>query len=119
MEIRSRNASIVLVSLLLSGTACTSYKQIEITEVGAYDEIQVIQKSGSKGTLLHPSVELDSLRGHPRDYPTPVSIPLDQVDEVQAKVAAPGKTAGLVAGTAVFVGLAVLLGAAIAFASSF
>ena len=118
MEIRSRNVSIVLVSLLLSGIACTSYKQIALTEVGAYDEIQVIQ-SGLKGTLLHPSVELDSLRGYPRDYPTPVSIPLDQVTAVEAKVSDSGKTIGLIAGTTVLVGMAFYIGAAIAFASSF
>lgn len=118
MEIRSRSASIVLVSLLLSGIACTSYKQIALTDVGAYGEIQVIQ-SGLKGTLLHPSVELDSLRGYPRDYPTPVSIPLDQITAVQAKVSDSGKTAALIAVSVIGIGLGLYVGAAIAFASSF
>lgn len=119
MDIRSRSVSVFLVSLWLSGVACTSYNRIELTDVGAYEEIRVFQQDGLKGTLLHPSVELDSLRGYPRDYPNPVSLPIEQVNEVQAKVAAPGKTAAVIAASVIGIGLGVFIGGAIAFSSSF
>ena len=110
--------SVVLVSILLIGSACTSYKQIELARVSTHDNVRVITRDGSELLLTNLSVEADSLRGYPEHDTTQVAVPLEQVVEVQAKQADALRTVGLVALIALAVGSVVLLGAVIAFAAS-
>ena len=77
---RNRPVSLALVGLFLWVTACTSYKQIELSEVADYGKVRVTLTGGERETVADPRVEADSIKG--KDA---AAIPLDQVAEVEAK----------------------------------
>ena len=77
---RNQALSLALVGLFIWVTACTSYKQIELGEVGDYGKVRVTLTDGERGTVADPRVEADSIKG--KDS---AAIPLDQVAEVEAK----------------------------------
>jgi hypothetical protein len=77
---RSRPISLALIGLFVWLTACTSYKQIELSEVADYGKVRVTLTGGERETFADPRVEADSIKG--KDA---AAIPLDQVAEVEAK----------------------------------
>ena len=115
--LRSRHVSFALLWLLVFGTACTSYKQIQPTEVADYDKVQVTTKDGIKRLFIDPSLEPDSLRGYLNEQAVAIdetwAVPLDAVSEVKARQPDGLNTAGAVilvaAGALVVVGALALL----------
>ena len=77
---RSRAASLTLIGLFIWVTGCTSYKQIQLSEVADYGKVRVTQIDGERETFSEPRVEADSIKG--KDV---AAIPLHQVAEVEAK----------------------------------
>ena len=77
---RNRVLSLALFGLFIWVTACSSYKQIELSEVAEYGKVRVTLTGGERETFADPRVEADSLKG--KDA---AAIPLDQVAEVEAK----------------------------------
>ena len=77
---RSRPVSLALVGLFIWLTGCTSYKQIQLSEVSDYGKVRVTRTDGERETFSDPRVEADSIKG--KDS---AAISLDQVAEVEAK----------------------------------
>ena len=94
---RSRPVSLALVGLFVWVTGCTSYKQIELSEVADHGKVRVTLTDGERETVADPRVEADSIKG--KDS---AAIPLNQVAEVEAKMKD-------VASTLVLVGVGVAL----------
>jgi hypothetical protein len=90
----------MLAGLFLSGTACTSYRQIEPGAVESYDEVRVTTINGAKATLLGPSISTDTLRGYPGGQEIQIDVPLEQITGFKSHQTDSLKTAGLVAGIA-------------------
>lgn len=102
--IHNRSVSLALVGLFLWVTGCTSYKQIEIGDVGQYGRVRVTLTDGERETLLDPVVTNDSIGGREDkqrrhgDPVAPMVIPLDQVSKLEAVDKNTGATAALVVG---------------------
>ena len=99
---RKRIVSLALVGLFVWGTACTSYKQIEVGEVAYHGTVRVTVSDGERKTLDRPWVEADSLKGY--QHIETLAIPLDQVAALEASSISAGRTALVAVG-----GLLVLL----------
>lgn len=76
----SRPVSLALVGLFIWVTGCTSYKQIQLSELSDYGKVRVTRADGERATFSDPRVEADSIKGKES-----AAIPLDQVVEVEAK----------------------------------
>ena len=72
--------SLALVGLVIWVTGCTSYKQIQLSEVADYEKVRVTRTDGEREIFSDPRVEADSIKG--KDV---AAIPLHQVAEVEAK----------------------------------
>jgi hypothetical protein len=87
---RSRPVSLALVGLFVWTLGCTSYRQIEPSEVADHGQVRVTTTAGYRQTVRDPWVEADSIRAHEkpeyeRDYYDPIAvIPLDQVATLEA-----------------------------------
>ena len=96
---RNRSVSLALVGLFLWVTGCTSYKQIELSEVADYGEVRVTLTDGAQRDFYRATAEADSLKGRLDTEGTAVyGIPLDQVSTVEVGRISAGKTIGLVFG---------------------
>ena len=82
MNIRSRPVSLALVGLFLWVTACTSYRQIEISEVPDHGKVRVTSVSVGSSVVRNPAIEADSIKGTVGDYD--YAIPLAGVEQVEA-----------------------------------
>lgn len=82
---RSRNVGLVLLSLFLGSTACTSYKQVGLDELSDHDKVRVTTTEEEREYLYHSFIEADSIKGRIRqDGRITRSIPLGEVAEVEA-----------------------------------
>ena len=82
---RSRAVSLALVALFVWVTACSSYSQIQLSEVADHGKVRVTLIDGERETIHDPWVDADSIKGDdgpPRRRAQ--SIPLDQVAGVEA-----------------------------------
>ena len=101
---RSRLVSLALVGLFAWTTACASYNQIVIGDVGEYGRVRVTMTDGERETLLDPVVTNDAISGREDkerrhgDPAVPLVIPLDQVSKLEAVDKNTGATAALVVG---------------------
>ena len=101
---RSRSVSLALVGLFVWVTACTSYKQIELSEVADYGKVRVTTTDGERNTVREPRVEADSVKGLGERIRAdvqdraPLSISFDQIETLEATHVSAGKTVGLVVG---------------------
>jgi hypothetical protein len=93
---RNRAVSLALVGLFLWLTACTSYKQIERAQVPDHGSVRVTLADGERETLDRPWLTADSIKGY-RHIET-LSIPLDQVELVEASSISAGRTILLATG---------------------
>ena len=83
----SRPVSLALVGLFVWTLGCTSYRQIEPSEVADHGKVRVTTTDGYRQTVREPQVEADSIKGigEKAGYKRmPVSIPLDRVAELEA-----------------------------------
>jgi len=86
---RSRPVSLALVGLFVWTVGCTSYKQIELSEVADHGKVRVTQTDGERETIHNPVVEADSLKGRVNegveyaDWVT-LAIPVDRVGKLEA-----------------------------------
>lgn len=107
MNIQSNHMCRVMVGLLLCGTACTHYVQIDVSDVQAYDEVRVTTNDIDGRLLLNPALDDGQLRGYPSEHARSGGdlwvIPVDEVAEVEAKQA---NTVGTVSLVALGVGIA-------------
>ena len=101
---RNRAVSRALVGLFVWVTGCTSYHQIELAEVADHGKVRVTTTDGERETVREPRVEADSIKGLGEKVRpdvkerAPRSIPLDQVETLEATHVSAGKTVGLTVG---------------------
>jgi hypothetical protein len=97
---RTRPAAFALLWVFLFGTACTSYRQIQLADVVDYDEVQVTTEDGIRRMFIDPSLEPDSLRGYLNEEAVALdetwAVPLDAVSEVKTRQPDNVETAGTV-----------------------
>ena len=88
---RNRPVSLALVGLFLWVTGCTSYRQIEPSEVADYGEVRVTFTDGERLVSDSVAVAGDSIHYWKRAEPGSTyskvwaSYPLDQVSVVEAR----------------------------------
>ena len=109
---RSRPVSLALVGLFIWLTGCTSYKQIELSEVADHGKVRVTTIDGERETVHNPRVEADSIKGHVNEGAEQVArtISVDQVVELEEVGSNTAGTVLLVVGSLAVV--LVLVGAA-------
>ena len=76
---RNRPVSLALVGLFVWVTGCSTYTQIEPNEVADHYRVRVTTTGDARETIEHPRIEDDRIVGE-----SALSIPLDQVAEVEA-----------------------------------
>ena len=82
---RNRVVSLALVGLFAWTAACTTYKQIQPTEVGGQDHVVVKTSDGERRSLYDPEIAADSIKGKiERGSQVSQAYPLDQVAEVKS-----------------------------------
>ena len=79
---RNRPVSLALVGLFVWLTACTSYKQIGLSEDADHGKVRVTLTDGERETIHDPRVEADSIRG--RVNGAEWGMPLDQIADAEA-----------------------------------
>ena len=88
-----------LLAVLVSATACTSYKRITVEDVPNQDKVRVTTADGQQTTVHDPRIESDSIEGRVNrgvetaDWEVQ-AIPLDQIVSLEAVSA---NTAGTIA----------------------
>ena len=109
MSIRCRAVSVALVGLFIWTTACTSYKQIELSEVADHAKVRVTLTDGERLVVYEPALAADSIHYWEREADRPQrvhTIPLDQVSVLEARQGDVLKILGLTVGViAVLVGI--------------
>ncbi len=74
-----RTGSLILVGLFLWVTGCTTWKQIEISELSEHDRVRVTTMDGERSEVRDPVIEADSIRGKQAS-----AFPVDSVSELEA-----------------------------------
>ena len=109
---RNRPASLALVGLFVWVTGCTTYTQIEFSEVSHHGKVRVTFADGEHETLRDPWVDGDSIKAYTsesvgdlgalaRVEHSTVAFPLNQVAELGAVGANEVGTVFMVLGIAV------------------
>ena len=109
---RSRAVSLALVGLFVWLTACTTWKEIEISQLADHDRVRVTTMDGECLEVREPLVQTDSIVGHVGEALT--AIPLNDVGTVEANQFSGNKTVALVIFTPVLAAAAIYLGVIIA-----
>jgi hypothetical protein len=108
---RNRPVSLALVGLFVWVTACSTYTQIELQDVGNHGKVRVTTTDGDRIDYYHPRVETDSIKGRAgADSDLVYAIPLERVVVIEEGGSAPGKTIGLVVGIIFGAGVLAFLG---------
>ncbi len=115
---------ILFVLFVPTGTACTSWKPVELAPVPASDStpsqtVRVIKRDGSQVMLRNPQLSGDTLHASLANVAggaqgIAIAVPIAEVADMRVRKFSPGKTLGLVAGSVV---LAAILAAAAAAAA--
>lgn len=113
---RNRTVSLALLGLFLWTTACTSYKQIEFSEVADHAKVRVTLTDGERLVVYEPALAADSIHYWEREADRPQrvhTIPLDQVSVLEARHGDVLKILGLTVGV-----MALIVGASLLACSS-
>lgn len=91
--LRNRPVSIVLVGLFVWVIGCSTYTQIEPSEVADHHRVTVTLSSGEQRDLYDPVVSGDTIKGRfNKDGTAVYSVPMDAVSEIGLDEANPAGT---------------------------